>query len=135
MALVLADPSTAPTATGYYGGGLGFSGINAIAVCVDTYLDPGYPSGNFVGISNGPVSSSTPDVLNWLSTANVVPSLRATHTFTVKVDDGTLTVSMDGNLLLTQTVNLGPKVLIGFSGGTGSLTDTHAVSGTSILTT
>ena len=53
----------------------------------------------------------------------------------VKVDDGTLTVSMDGNLLLTQTVNLGPKVLIGFSGGTGSLTDTHAVSGTSILTT
>jgi len=26
-------------------------------------------------------------------------------------------------------------VLIGFSGGTGSLTDTHAVSGTSILTT
>ena len=135
MALVLADPSTSPTATGYFGGGLGFSGINAIAVCVDTYLDPGYPSGNFVGISNGPVNSSVPDVLNWLSTANVVPSLRSTHTFTVKVDDGTLTVSMDGNLLLTQAVNLGPKVLIGFSGGTGSLTDTHAVSGTSILAT
>ena len=133
MALVLADPSTSPTATGYFGGGLGFSGINATAVCVDTYLDPGYPSGNFVGISNGPVTSSVPDDLNWLSTANVVASLRSTHTFTVKLIDGTLTVSMDGNLLLTRTVDLGPKVLIGFSGGSGLLTDMHAVSGTSIL--
>jgi hypothetical protein len=135
MALVLANPTTSPTAVGYNGGGLGFSGLSAIAVCVDTYLDAGYPSSNFVGISNGPVTSSVPDVLNWLSTANVVPSLRATHTFTVKLDDGTLTVTMDGNLLLTQPVNVGPKVLIGFSGGTGLLTDTHAVSGTSILAT
>jgi hypothetical protein len=135
MALVLADPTTSPTATGYNGGGLGFSGITATAVCVDTYLATGYPSGNFVGISNGPVTPSTPDVLNWLSTANVVPSLRATHTFTVTLDDGTLTVSMDGNLLLTQAVDVGPTVLIGFSGGTGMLTDTHAVSGTSILAT
>jgi len=132
-ALVLADPSTSPTATGYYGGGLGFSGINGIAVCIDTYLVAGYPSGNFVGVSNGPVNSSTPDVLNWLSTANVVASLRSTHTFTVTLDDGTLTVTMDGNLLLTQAVSVGPKVLLGFSGGTGAITDTHAVSGTSIL--
>jgi hypothetical protein len=133
IALVLADPSTSPTATGYDGGGLGFSGIKALAVCADTYQDPGYPSDNFVGISNGPVSSSVPDDLNWLSTANVVATLRSTHTFTVRVVDGTLTVSMDGSLLLTRAVSLGPKVLVGFSGGSGQLTDTHAVSGTSIL--
>ena len=135
MAVVIAVPSTAHTATGYYGGGLGFSGIKAIAVCVDTYLVAGYPSGNFVGISNGPVSSSVPDTLNWLSTANVVASLRATHTFTVTLDDGILTVMMDGNVLLTQAVTVGPNVLIGFSGGTGAITDTHAVSGTSIIAT
>ena len=109
--------------------GLGFSGIKAIAVCVDTYLVAGYPSGNFVGISNGPVSSSVPDTLNWLSTANVVASLRATHTFTVTLDDGILTVMMDGNVLLTQAVTVGPNVLI------GAITDTHAVSGTSIIAT
>ena len=43
MALVLADPTTSPTAVGYYGGGLGFSGINGIAVCIDTYQEGSGP--------------------------------------------------------------------------------------------
>jgi hypothetical protein len=133
MAFVLANSSTSPTAVGGNGGGLGFSGINAIAVCIDTFQSATNPSSNFVGVSNGPVTPSVPDQLNWLSTANVVASLRSTHTFTVSVDDGILTVSMDGTQLLSTVVSLGPKVLIGFSGGTGTLTDTHAVSSTSII--
>ena len=133
MTLVLADPSTSPTAVGYYGGGLGFSGIKGIAVCIDTYQTGSDPSSNFVGISNGPVSSSVPDQLNWLATQTVVPDLRGTNSFTVTLDDGVLTVNMDGAEVLSTTVNIGPDALIGFSGGDGSVTDTHSVSGTSIL--
>ncbi len=133
MALVLADPTTSPTTVGYYGGGLGFSGINGIAVCIDTYQEGTDPSSNFVGISNGPVSSATPDQLNWLATQTVDQDLRGTNTFTVNLDDGILTVDMDGAEVLSAAVDLGPQVLVGFSGGDGSVTDTHSVSGTSIL--
>ena len=108
MTLVLADPSTSPTAVGYYGGGLGFSGIKGIAVCIDTYQTGSDPSSNFVGISNGPVSSSVPDQLNWLATQTVVPDLRGTNSFTVTLDDGVLTVNMDGAEVLSTTVNIGP---------------------------
>jgi hypothetical protein len=127
MSLVLADPSTAPTAVGYYGGGLGFSGITGICVAIDTYQNASNPSSNFSGVADGPVAPGTPDQLHWLTTANVVPTLRSTHTFTVTLVDGTLTVSMDGTQVLTTTVTVGPHVLVGFSAGTGSITDTHAV--------
>jgi hypothetical protein len=135
MALVLANPTTPPTAVGYYGGGLGFSGINGIAVCIDTYQEGGDPSSNFVGISNGPVTASAPGQLNWLATDTVAQDLRGTNTFTVTLDDDVLTVDMDGAQILSAVVDLGPRVLVGFSGGDGSVTDTHTVSGTSILAT
>ena len=127
MTLVLADPSTAPTAVGYFGGGLGFSGIKGVAVGLDTYINPVNPSNNFVGVTDGPVAPGTPDQMHWLTTANVVPTLRSTHCFTVTLVDGTLTVSMDGTQVLTTTVHVGPHVLVGFSGGTGGITDTHSV--------
>jgi hypothetical protein len=133
LALVLADPSTAPTAVGAPGGGLGFAGISGIAVCLDTYQNAVNPSANFVGVTNGPVVPAVPDQLQWLSTATLATSLRATHTFTVNLNDGTLTVTMDGTVVLTATVVVGPRVLIGFTGGTGALTDPHAVSGAAIL--
>jgi hypothetical protein len=133
MTLVLADPNTSPTAVGYYGGGLGFSGIKGIAVCIDTYQNGSNPSSNFVGITNGPISTSVPDHLNWLASQTVAQDLRGTNAFTVTLDDGILTVDMDGSEILSAAVNVGPEALVGFSGGDGSVTDTHSVSETSIL--
>ena len=132
MALVLADDSTSPTAVGAEGGGLGFSGIPGIAVALDTYQNAVNPSDNFVGITNGPVSPTVPDELNWLQTDTGVASLRTTHLFNVTLANGTLTLTMDGTLLLSTAVNVGPDVLLGFSGGNGGLTDTHSVGGVSI---
>ena len=135
MTLVLGDPNTSPTAVGAPGGGLGFSGIGGIAVCIDTYQETGDPSDNFVGISNGPVTPAVPAQLNWLATDTVEQDLRGTNTFTVTLDGGILTVDMDGTEILSAAVDLGPQVLVGFSGANGSITDTHTVSGTSILST
>ena len=42
--------------------------------------------------------------------------------------NGTLTVTIDGAVVLTNAVTLGPNVLIGFTGGTGGLTDNHQVT-------
>ncbi len=132
MALVLADPSTAPTAVGALGGGLGFSGISGTAVALDTYKNTNNPSNNFVGVTNGPTTASVPDELHWLATSTAVPSLRATNTIGVTLVNGTLTVSVDGTKVITTNVTVGPNVLLGFSGGTGSFTDTHTVSNVSI---
>jgi hypothetical protein len=81
------------------------------------------------------VTASAPGQLNWLATDTVAQDLRGTNTFTVTLDDDVLTVDMDGAQILSAVVDLGPRVLVGFSGGDGSVTDTHTVSGTSILAT
>src|SRR5262249_47029051 len=55
LTLTLADASsTAPTALGAAGGGLGFSGIQGIAIAFDTFQNGVNPSDNFVGIADGP---------------------------------------------------------------------------------
>lgn len=132
LAFVLADADTAPTSVGAIGGGLGFSAISGTAVALDTYQNAVNPSSNFVGVTNGPISTATPDELNWLATNTEVPNLRATNTFTVTLVEGTLTVTMDGTQVLSTPVTVGPEVLLGFSGGTGLNTDVHSVSDVSI---
>jgi hypothetical protein len=46
----------------------------------------------------------------------------------VTVASGTLTVFIDGTQVLQRAVALPPRVLVGLTGGTGGLTDRHAVS-------
>ena len=70
--------------------------------------------------------------MHWLATSTTVPPLRTTHTMTVTLVAGTLTVSIDGVRYLTTAVTVGPTVLLGFSGGTGTNTDIHAVSNVAI---
>ena len=100
-------------------------------MALDTYQNAVNPSANFVGVSNGGVPG-TPDELTWSATSSAVPVLEGTHTVTVTLVNGTLTVSIDGAQVLSTTVTVGPQVLLGFTGATGGLTDTHAVSGVSI---
>jgi hypothetical protein len=131
--VTFADASkvSAASALGEKGGGLGFSGIPGIAVAFDTYKNSVNPSGNFVGISNGPASA--PDLLHWLATSSSIPNLRSgVHHIEIEAVSGTITVWIDGAKALSLAVTLPPKVLVGFTGGTGGLTDVHQAANVSI---
>jgi hypothetical protein len=133
LTLTLANPSAGATASslGAAGGGLGFSGIPGVAVALDTYKNSVNPSANFVGITDGPATKA--DLLHWLATSTNIGALRnATHHVTVTVDQGVLSVAVDGATVASSVVNLPANVLVGFTAGTGGLTDRHAVSNVSI---
>jgi hypothetical protein len=129
MTFVMADPAGAtPTSLGSSGSGLGFSGIPGWAVGLLTFQSGA--AANLVGISNGGPANGSP---NWVATTTNVPALRpATHHVQVTVSSGTMTVKVDGAVVLTQAVTLTAKVLVGFTGGSGGLYDQHAVANVQI---
>ena len=130
--LTFADATKAgPTALGEDGGGLGFAGISGIAVAFDTFKNSVNPSNNFVGISDG--AGTTAGTLHWLSTSTAIPALRTgTHKVKVETLNGTVTVWIDGTQALSTAVTLPPKVLLGFTGGTGYYDDIHKVAAVSV---
>ncbi len=130
--LTFADATkAAPTALGEAGGGLGFAGISGIAVAFDTYKNSANPSSNFVGISDGRGTSG--GLLHWLATSTSVPALRTgTHHVKVETLNNTITVWVDGTQALSSAVTLPSQVLLGFTGGTGGLTDAHKAANVSV---
>jgi len=127
MTIALLNPAkSGATSVGGSGDELGFGGLAGVAVTLDTYHDSGYPAGNFVGITSGLGTGG----LAFQTSALLIPQLRSgTHTVTVQVTSaGVLVVWLDGELLLAQPEpSLGPTSLLAFTGGTGGLTDVHAV--------
>jgi hypothetical protein len=137
MALVFADPSkgATPTSLGVAGGGLGFSGIPGLAVALDEYQNAVNPSNNFVGVTDGPTAGGT-DLLHWLGTATLLSPLQeATHRITVTTSATTIIVAVDGTQVLSQAAVLPSSAYIGFSGGTGGLTNRHAVANLTVVPT
>lgn len=134
QALVLADASAAtPAALGKNGSGLGFSGIPGIAVALDTHGTSVDPSSNFVGVTDGPVSKVKPRLMHWLATSTAIPALRpATRHVRVEVLNGNVTVQVEGVQVISTPAVVPAKVLIGFSGGTGSATDIHQAGNVSV---
>ena len=132
LTFTLADASAAsPTALGSAGGGEGFAGVKGIAVSLDTYQNSVNPSGNFVGIATG--QGPTAGTLQYVTTNSSIASLRSTvHHFVVTTFSTGLTVTMDGSQVLTYATSLPASVLVGFTGGTGGLTDVHTVKNVSI---
>jgi hypothetical protein len=131
VAMVIADPSrgATPTSLGVEGGGLGFSGIPGAAIALVEHQGTGDPSNNFVGLSNGPTSTSEPYVLNWLATANLaVPIQDATSRVKVVTANGNITISVNGVQLINQPLTLPASAYLGFSAGTGGLDNRHEVS-------
>lgn len=124
-----AATGASPSKLGVRGGGLGFSGIPGIATALVEYKNSVAPSNNFAGISDGPVSSTSTDLLHWIATANLVPKLQnQTHHITVTTAAGTLTIAVDGTQVLSRAVTLPTSAYVGFTAGDGSLTNRHAVS-------
>jgi IPT/TIG domain len=135
LTLTLADASdTSPTALGVNGGGEGFSGIDGIAVSMDTWQNAVNPSDNFVGIATGGVPGAGQE-LNYVQTNTSVPALRNTvHHFVVTTSSTGITVTMDGAQVLDYATSLPPYVLVGFTGGTGGFNDVHQVQNVVITT-
>lgn len=137
LAFVLGDTSRGalPTSLGVEGGGLGFSGIPGLAVALDEYKNAVNPSNDFVGVSDGPTATAH-DLLHWLGTANLLTPLQeATHHVTITTTSTTITVAIDGTSVLTQAATLPASAYLGFSGGTGGLTNRHAVANVMVTAT
>jgi hypothetical protein len=133
LTFMLADPSKGAltTSLGSHGGGLGFAGIPGIAVALDTYKNAVNPSANFTGITDGPTATGS-DTMHWLATNTSVPALRTTRHVKIEVLNGTMTVWIEGTQVLSQALTLPTQTLLGFSGGSGGLTDNHQVTNVSI---
>jgi hypothetical protein len=131
-AFILANATAPASSLGSSGAGLGFNGIPGIAVALDTNADPGNPSSNFVGITDGPLAGA-PGELHWLATNTSVVPLTGPRTITVTLENGLLTVAIGGTQVLSQAVSVGPKVMIGFSGSSGTLTDLHSAANVSVV--
>jgi hypothetical protein len=133
LAFVLADPSAGSTALGGAGWRLGYGGVPGVAVTADTHKNSSDPSNNFVGVATG---DGGDNALTYVATSTAVPQLRVgTHRFVVTVDAGLLGVVVDGVVVIPPTaVVLPDTVLLGFSAGTGSQADRHAISNVVITT-
>jgi hypothetical protein len=118
------DASKATTSSlGFGGGDLGFGSLPGVAVTLDTYPK------NVVGIATG----ATAKGLAYAATTTNVPNLRSgTHLVSVTVTGSTVAVSVDGKQVLSKAVTLPSQVLAAFTGSTGGLNDTHAVSGVTV---
>ncbi len=131
LTFMLADATAGQPILGVTGGGLGFSGNKGLAVALDTYHNQVNPSANFVGVATG--AGPSPDTLTWGATATNVASLRGTpvHVSVTTTTSG-LNVTVNGAQVITYTGTIPSNVYVGFTGGTGGLTDRHAVENVAI---
>jgi hypothetical protein len=131
-ALVLLDPAKAgPTSVGGVGGGLGFAGLAGVAVSFVTYPRGGIDSHNFVGIE----TSTAGGAASFLASTTDVPDLRArSHDVVVSISGSTISIAIDGTDVLSNAVPaLKPTALVGFSAGTGTLTDVHGITDAQVV--
>ena len=130
MTFALLDASqTTNTALGQSGGGLGVAALPATFVSLNTFGDMGvYGHSAWCAIGTATYGNAN---LNAVATDVSIPAIRNTgaHAVTVTVTAAShLVVTLDGTQVLDAAVTLPPKVLVAFTAGDGSLTDTHAVS-------
>ncbi|MEV8516727.1 choice-of-anchor D domain-containing protein [Dactylosporangium sp. NPDC051484] len=137
MTFAMLDAASATaTSLGQAGSGLGFRGLNGVAVTLDTYKGGNDPSNNFIGLTTGAVAGQ----LTYVATATNIPALRTgTHNVVVKATTGNVDVTIDGTQVLSAAVSLPGSVLAAFTGATGGSADEHWVrnvtisSGTTLL--
>ncbi|HEU4675948.1 MAG TPA: hypothetical protein VFS29_08170, partial [Motilibacteraceae bacterium] len=134
LTLTLLDPAAPATSLGNAGGGLGYGGLSGVAVTLDTWKNGEDPSGNFVGVADGTLTSKAD--LHYLATSSDITELRTgTHTVHVHVSGGRLTVDVDGTRRIDVAVTLPATVRPGFTGANGGSTDDHIVRGVTVTGT
>jgi hypothetical protein len=128
MAFALLSPTSSIASVGGLGQGLGLAGLNGIGVALATYQAPGDPSANFVAITVG-TSAGQPAIKS--SSSAIEPLRVGAHTVTIAVAGGEMYVYLDGAQVLRHSMIL-TSAFLAFTGGTGGLTDVHAVRNAAI---
>jgi hypothetical protein len=128
LTFALLGPQTSARSVGVAGHEFGLGGLTGVAVVLSTYPVYGIPSSNCISIIG-----SSRDGLTVIATLAPLEQLRSgLHQFTVTVSKTSagslLTVSMDGDALVSRAVDLPSTALPAFTAGTGGLTDVHTVS-------
>jgi hypothetical protein len=131
--LALLQPGSA-TSLGASGTGLGFAGLSGLAVVLGTQQLAGAPSDDFVGIETAtaggtPAWAATADLSSLASPINL---RSGTHMVTVTVASGTVTVTIDGKVVLTQATTVPSTAYVAFTASTGTVTDRHYVRNAAI---
>ena len=129
ITLTLARPTT-KSFLGRNGGGLGYAGIDGIAICLDTHKNAGEPSSNFVGIADGSKGGQP----RYIATSTSAPPLRVKPvSVSVTVRDRSVAVAIGGTTVLRKSVTtMPPHPELLFTSSTGNLDDVHVVSGVEV---
>jgi outer membrane protein assembly factor BamB len=127
LTFALLDPASATArSVGGPGADLGFGGLNGVAVALATHHEPGFPAGNFVGLSAGTGGGSG---LAFQQSSTLIAPLRdGIQRITVAVRSGVVIVWLNGAQVLQLTEpSLPASALLAFTGATGTVTDIHAI--------
>ena len=124
MTFAMTEPAVGTGAMGDGGAGLGFGELPGVAVALDTYQGPNDPAGNFVGLAVGAAEGQ----LLYAATSTAVPDLSGTHHVDVDVVNGHVKVAVDGQPVLDKALTLPNMAQLGFTAGTGGLSDRHSVT-------
>jgi hypothetical protein len=139
--MVLADPTLGASkySMGAAGGGLGADGIPGFVLGFDTYFnsgtDPCQPP--YLGVGQG---ASNLWENPWTSTNCYLPNgsgtyygnngayTNSSHNYVVTVDNGSMSVTMDGNQVFSGAVSMPPVAYLGFTGSTGGAKEQVVIS-------
>jgi hypothetical protein len=147
--IVFVIQNMSQSAVGTPGVGIGYGGTtSSLAVEFDTWLNGGErdPSGNHVSIHTGGIGANSTDE-GYSIGAAVIPGDfydNQVHQVVIRYVPGTMTVSLDGVVVLTAAVNLtnvggnsildaNGKAWAGFTSATGGAYGTHDVLSWSIV--
>jgi len=129
---LLAASSASPSALGGHGAQFGFGGLGGVAVTLAAGGFPGDPSGSFAGVAVSKPGSS----LRYAATTIRVPDLTAgSHRVKVAVRGRRVRLYVSGKQVLTAVLSpaeLPGRVLVAFTGGTGTLTGSASASSVSV---
>lgn len=145
FAFVIQNDSTA--ALGAAGGGIGYDGIpKSIAVEFDTFQN-GWggvsdPDNNHISIHTNGVGANSADEAFSLGSTSAIPNISdgAVHFVRIGSFLGTMTVELDGVIVLTVPVSLTPaldasaKAYFGFTAATGAGYEEHDIDGLCVAT-
>ncbi len=137
LALVLGDTFRGATSTslGYLGTGLGMSGIGGFALAQRMYQGScGEPSANFIYWTDPSTWNGTCYTVSGQVTANLPVFLGNLIQYKVQLQNGQLTVWINGNVVTGPTAVQGIPTngLLGFSGGTGGSYERHTIQNLSV---
>ena len=135
--VVLGDPSlgATPTSIGSTGMGLGAEGIPGLVFAFDTYENPGDPAIPYVGVGRGEtalfekpyffVNTNIPQLVS--------SSMPITHSYTVSLVQGALTVTLDGSVVISGDITPPPVAFLYVTASTGGSWETTVISNVSAV--